>query len=343
MNLIERYIDEVGKHLPNKTRADIQAEIRSTLEDMLEDRARETGQPVDNTLRKAVLAEYGAPEKVAASYLPERYLIGPKLFPIFSLVLKIVFSVLSVVALIGFGIRFGTSAMTGAAFAAIFGKTLLEYVGGVIGAFGNIVVVFAILQWALPASEFEDKQKKEGWDPSELEKEPEPDEVPISEPIWAIVFTVAAMLLFNLYPQLIGFGFISNGAWNFIPALTEAFFRYLPWIDALWLLQIVLNVILLRQGKWTASTRWFEVGLNLASIVIAYLLLKGPALIAFDPQSMANIFGDAQDAGILIKILSYPAPITLIVIIVVESIETAQSVYKLLFKTRKVQPPYRVG
>ena len=38
MNLIDKYIAEIGKHLPRKGRADIEAEIRSTLEDMLEER-----------------------------------------------------------------------------------------------------------------------------------------------------------------------------------------------------------------------------------------------------------------------------------------------------------------
>lgn len=337
MNLIERYIDEVGKHLPNKTRADIQAEIRSTLEDMLEDRAQQTGQPVDDTLRKAVLAEYGAPEKVAGSYLPERYLIGPKLFPIFSLVLKIVFIVMSVLALVGFGIRFGTSAMTSLAFAEILGKTLLEYLGAIISAFGNIVLIFAILQWALPASEFEDEKQAKSWDPAELEKEPEPDEVRISQPIWAIFFTVAALLIFNLYPQIIGIGYFDGGTWTFVPALTQAFYSYLPWIDALWLLQIVLNIFLLRQGRWTAATRWFDVALNLATIVIAAMLLTGPALVALDVQTLTNLFHDSQSAGALVKIFSAPVPITLVVIIVVESIETILNVYKLLFKPRPVR------
>ena len=35
MKLIDRYIAEVGRHLPRKQRADIEAEIRSTLEDIL--------------------------------------------------------------------------------------------------------------------------------------------------------------------------------------------------------------------------------------------------------------------------------------------------------------------
>ena len=39
MNLIDRYVNEVGRHLPRKNRSDIQAELRSLLMDALEDRA----------------------------------------------------------------------------------------------------------------------------------------------------------------------------------------------------------------------------------------------------------------------------------------------------------------
>ena len=41
MRLIERYVTEVGRHLPLvRGRGDIQNELRSTLQDMLEDKAR---------------------------------------------------------------------------------------------------------------------------------------------------------------------------------------------------------------------------------------------------------------------------------------------------------------
>ncbi len=38
MNLIDRFVSEVGKHLPSRLRKEIETEIRSTLQDMLEDR-----------------------------------------------------------------------------------------------------------------------------------------------------------------------------------------------------------------------------------------------------------------------------------------------------------------
>ena len=59
MNLIDKYIAEVGKHLPRKGRADIEAEIRSTLEDMLEERNQTS--PENEAAVIALLKEYGAP------------------------------------------------------------------------------------------------------------------------------------------------------------------------------------------------------------------------------------------------------------------------------------------
>ena len=103
-NLIDTYVSEVGRRLSRKTRADIEAEIRSILQDMLEERSQKTGKPVDEELTLEVLKEYGAPEKVAATYQGDRYLIGPRLYPIFMLVLRIVLIVIGVLAAIGLGI-----------------------------------------------------------------------------------------------------------------------------------------------------------------------------------------------------------------------------------------------
>jgi hypothetical protein len=90
MNLIDKYISEVGDYLPGRQKADIQAEIRSLIEDMLDERSRASNRARDdNGLIVEVLKEFGSPRKVASSYLPQRYLIGPQLFPTFMLVLRI--------------------------------------------------------------------------------------------------------------------------------------------------------------------------------------------------------------------------------------------------------------
>ena len=61
MNLIDKYIAEVGKHLPRKNRADIEAEIRSTLEDMLDER-KQAKDEAEETMVVELLKEFGPPQ-----------------------------------------------------------------------------------------------------------------------------------------------------------------------------------------------------------------------------------------------------------------------------------------
>ncbi|MBM3151925.1 MAG: hypothetical protein FJZ96_06960 [Chloroflexi bacterium] len=98
--MIDRYIAEIGKRLALRNRADIQKEIRSTLEDMLEDRARHPDRTGEENLVVDLLREFGKPEDVAASYQTERYLVGPQLYPFFSLVVTIVLPILATVLMI---------------------------------------------------------------------------------------------------------------------------------------------------------------------------------------------------------------------------------------------------
>ncbi len=89
MNLIDKYIAEVGKHLPEKDRADIEAEIRSTLEDMLEERGHGSAPSADNKLVTQVLEEVGDPRSLAARYAPSRsYLIGPGWYEVYMMTLR---------------------------------------------------------------------------------------------------------------------------------------------------------------------------------------------------------------------------------------------------------------
>ena len=322
-HLIERYAAAVAKRLPAKGRADIEKELRSTLEDMLEDRAAKNGQPAGEALTRELLKEYGSPQRVAASYLPERHLIGPRIYPFFIMVLKIVFSVLSVLALIGLGLAFAQrGAGDGPALAAL-GQTLLDYLQGLIQAFGNIVLVFAVLERVLPKEEFDTESKD--WDPAELEAEAEPDEVKPWEPILAILFSAAFLIIFNFYPNAIGFSFTAdNGSWVSAPVLTAAFFKLLPWINLNVLLSIGLNLYLFRQGRWQPLTRGLDLDLNALTIAICVLMLNGPTLVTF---SIAQL---AEAGPVLDQVFRTLIPSILVVIIVLTAIDMAQTVYKLL-------------
>jgi hypothetical protein len=327
MNLIDKYVAEVGKHLPRNQRADIEKEIRSTLEDMLEERNQGKGQASEAEV-VALLKEYGEPRKVAESYIGPRYLIGPRLYPTFELVVKIVLAVVLGASLLGYGVSASiTKSFAGTEFFSFLGQFWLGLLGGMISAFGNIVIVFAILERVLPAKEIE-KETAEEWNPADLAKEPDPDEVKMSDAIATILFTVAGLAIFNLYPDVVGIFFNTDGEWTFIPMLSKAFFTYLPWINLLGVAQIVFNLYQLRQRVWTLFTRLCNIVIEVGSIALAVAMLRGPSLIDLSADKLAGT-PIAEAADVLTKVMGFVPGIVLIIVIIVSGVEVAQMVYRL--------------
>ncbi len=316
MEILDRYVNEVGKHLPRKSRADIMSELHSTLSDMLEDRSQKEVRPVDQDMELDLLRSYGSPEKVAASYLPERYLIGPQMFPFFTFVVKIVLIVLGVLALIGLGFAIAAGPTDVLAILKTTGHSLLEYYGGAISAFGNIVLVFAILERVLPTKERLELKTDEPWDPADLLKEPEPEAFAAWEPIATILFSLAALLIFNFYPQLLratpSLNNLGSGNVFFYPILSVAFDRYLPWLNVIWVLDIVLALALFRTRRWTLPTRLLTILIKALGIGVAAAMLLGPALLDFSAwpvpqgaiQTLVSLLNNLVKAGLVVAIIA---------------------------------------
>lgn len=89
MELLERYLQAVRRHLRWKRQDDIIAELRANLESQLEDREAELGRKLTNAEIEAWLKQMGSPLQMAARYQPQPYLIGPALFPIYRYVLRL--------------------------------------------------------------------------------------------------------------------------------------------------------------------------------------------------------------------------------------------------------------
>ncbi len=205
---------------------------------------------------------------------------------------------------------------------------MLSLLGALIAAFGNIVLVFAILERVLPKADFE--KELEDWDPRELASEPDPNRIGFGEQIVGILFMVLALVVLNLYPNLIGIGFFSEGHWTFItPVLTEAFFSYLPWINILIVLHLGFNVYLLRQGAWNTASRIATLVLEIAGIVLAAAMLRGPALAAMTPAQFAGTpLADA--AEFFAKGANLLPTLVLAVVIFASIIEVVETVNHLL-------------
>jgi len=314
-NLIDNYITEVGHRLPEKTHGDIEAEIRSILQDMLDERSQKTGKPVDEEMTLEVLKAYGSPEKVAATYQGERYLIGPRLYPIFMMVLRIALIVIGILAAIGLGIAAYQTTLTPVnALDTIF-KAVGNFISSAFTALGSIMIIFAFIEWALYREgtrlDFKGLPNQKEWDPRSLLKASPSNLVKMGETIVEIVGSFAAILIFNFYPQILGFGIFSNGNWYVgtgnalsTPLLSQAFFYFVPYLTGVWVLTILLDIFLLRIGHWNMLTRISFIGLKIINIIIAAEMLGVGSLLAITAVSLAPAIGSAEAAHTLVTMLN---------------------------------------
>jgi hypothetical protein len=260
MSLIDRYIHEVGRHLPRKNRADIQAELRSLLVDTLEDRT--SGEPTEADII-AVLEEFGPPKKVAASYFPDgQYLIGPTLFPVFKLVVVIAIASVIGAQLLSVGISlFFTNGTI----------NLIDFFRGIMTSIpvvlGSVVIAFVILQWFDVKADIHD----DSWDPQELPEISEFESVKRWERIIGIVGGVFILGLLAVYQGRIGYVSYPGGDFYENPVIAQ----YFGLISIALLLSIALDIYLLWQGRWQNLTRIAKVTLDIFSIAILALLVQG--------------------------------------------------------------------
>ena len=136
-NLIERYVYDVARRLPEKDREDVKKELRANIYDMLPE-------GMGDEAVKKVLYELGSPASLAEKYRTRpRYLISPAYFDEYVNALKWILPLVGVlVMLIGFAV--------GAFDAAKSGSTSVPFViSGVIsqGVSMGVSAAFQALVW----------------------------------------------------------------------------------------------------------------------------------------------------------------------------------------------------
>ena len=323
--IIDRYLVAVSERLPARQREDTVKEISSLIQDALDDRSKTEGKEPDEDMMVAVLKEFGPPEKIIAPYLPERYLIGPNLYPTFMLVLRIALPIIGVLSLIGFWAALNIpTPITGNDLIKDVVNALAESLSAVVAAFGNIVVIFAILQWAIP--EFRTAPKEKEWDPHGLKAISKPDKVKRGELIVEIIFTLVALIIFNIYLDRVGIYNNLNGVWSFTPILTSTFISFIPWLDLLWVATIVLDIILLRKGAWQTGTRIFSILVSALNIGIAATLMSRVPFL----YTLQGALGGFGGAGIVHSLLNQVLILVFVVVIIASAVKIVQMALRLL-------------
>lgn len=294
---IDRYVNEVGRRLHPKQRADVEQEIRSLIEDEVAGRlemaeeqgeGQGEGQPDVEAAVLAVLQQFGAPEEMAARYQAPRYMIGPALFPIFQLVLGIVLAVTVGANLLGLAVAAGTGSVPSLA------DTLAGLFGSVLQAFGSVTLVFVALErLGMQAS----PQTSAAWDPRSLPPVKDEQRISIFEKAVEIGFTVALLWLAVSYLNSGTGSLFYDGEWQAIPLFSQEVLRYIPWLAVVWGADILINIVLLARGRWEPATRIAAMVVAGANAFIFYQMLVGGPISAWptvDPAfkvTAAIIFG----------------------------------------------------
>jgi hypothetical protein len=87
--LIDRYLQNVRISLPAARREDIVRELAEDIRAQISDREEELGRPLTDAEQEGVLKQFGHPLVLATRYGPQRHIIGPALFPVYWMTLKI--------------------------------------------------------------------------------------------------------------------------------------------------------------------------------------------------------------------------------------------------------------
>ena len=90
MDLLDRYFEAVQFWLPKAQRRDIIAELSEDLRSQIEEKESQLGRKLEDKEVEAILKRCGSPLVVATRYLPQQYLIGPTLFPLYRFVLAVI-------------------------------------------------------------------------------------------------------------------------------------------------------------------------------------------------------------------------------------------------------------
>lgn len=319
MTILDRYIQDVGRHLPCKNRNDIKVELRSSVVDTQEDRF---GKEATDEQTAEILKEFGRPRDVAASYHPQsQYLVGPTLFPIFRMVTWIVIAAVLGAQLLAWGIGIFVS---GDSFSVL--EMIASLVASVPASLGWVVITFMILQY------FDAKPylAEEPWDPKDLPEINTDQEIKRGELIVGLVFGTLILALITLFPQWVGFITFPGG--NFYP--NPVILEYLVVIQVSLLANMVMDVFMLWKGQWNLVTRLIKLGLSMYGIVILGLLLKGHNAWLADRsvggffETLESISGIADGNWELFGMHAFR--LALFIALIVTTIELISDIFRLI-------------
>ena len=100
------------------------------------------------------------------------------------------------------------------------------------------------------------------------------DHISLAEPTIGLCLVMGLAILFNLYPQHIGFWRSAADPQSFTPLLAPSLARFLPWLNSYWFWAFGLCVAHLTLHRWTPVTRLLDLALDLFGAAICFAMFS---------------------------------------------------------------------
>jgi hypothetical protein len=294
MELLDRYLEAVKKHLPWQRQDDIIAELRANLEAQLEDKEAELNRPLTQGEAEDWLRQIGKPMQVAARYQPQQYLIGPTVFPIYWFVMRLALFWTFVI----YSIVTAVEILTGPLAATAVVEAVLHIPWVLMITAAIVTLNFAVVEFVsthYPTKLQAMYGKTCDWSPSALppvEKGATPGKKPrsyahaVAEVIFGFIFLVW-WLLVPAHPYLLmgpGAGYLKASPFQLAPFWVQFYW----WVVALNTLQLGWRTVDLMRGSWRGSRRGQQIATGILGLIPlfvlftvrdhAFVLLKHPEL-----------------------------------------------------------------
>lgn len=310
--MIERYVYDVARRLPEKDREEVKKELRANIYDMLPDGATE--EQIKN-----VLYELGSPASLAEKYRQKpRYLISPAFYDEYVRVLKWVLPLVGVIVMvIGFAVGAFDAVKAGSEnYALVFGEILSKGVSmGVSAAFH--VLVWTTLGFVI-AERSGEKSKQSGEYSWRIEDLPEVQKsekagIPLSESVAELilltVFAVFGLLFcagklpFAMVVFEDGFHFTSIFSASFLALCVPAILVSL-------VLGVVEGIAKIKDRRWSPFVCAAVVVNSLVSMAMSLYLINRPNMFSAEflnflsNAGVLNLIPQVNGKSVLVIVLS---------------------------------------
>ncbi|MGA5660646.1 HAAS signaling domain-containing protein [Bacillus bombysepticus] len=280
MNLIDLYIQEVAKRLPEKNREDITLELRSTIDDMLPEDYNEKDV-------KSVLEKLGSPVSLANGYLDRpMHLIGPRYFDVYTTLLKMIIPIAAVIALISMVAENFIGYSGDQAVLNVIFQLIGKGIGGIfevgLHVFFWLTLVFVILERTDTDKGIEPLTTSlKKWTPDDLKNIsyiPKKKAISKFEVFGGLMWTAVWATLYFYANHLVG---VYNGTANGLKFVSPTFnqdvlLQYWPIVVIMIVFEICISLYKLVQGQWTQRLAIGNAILQVAGTIVFIVIVVNP-------------------------------------------------------------------